>query len=141
MKKIILTVFAAILAFGISAQTTEQANKPLTNAQQATLDLVKAYDLDAEQAQKVLKIQELKFSNLAEVETLRNNMRQYVVKRFSALNMAQEQIANLLTPEQYKKYAQWRYYNDANIENLKANMTKQGLTEDDINKKLANIIY
>lgn len=83
MKNIILSLAFLFFAGVLLAQT--QTESP---AQKATEKLAQLYNLDASQQVEMLKIQERKYRNLAEIEPLKTTDAQLYSKKVRALQYA-----------------------------------------------------
>jgi hypothetical protein len=145
MKKILLTVLSIALTLNVFAQTAEKtaqnsANPDMSAAQQATLALVRAYDLSGEQAQATLKIEQAKVQNLADIEPLRGtDMSAYALKRLASMEIAANEFSTLLDPRQLNIFKDAQVKNAAKVANLTQGLRKQGVSEAEINKQLALI--
>ena len=84
MKNVILCLAFLFFAGGLLAQT-KAGESP---AQKATEKIVQLYNLDANQQSEMLKIQERKYRNLAEIEQLKTTDAQLYSKKVRALQYA-----------------------------------------------------
>jgi hypothetical protein len=145
MKKFLLTVLSIALTLNVFAQTAEKtaqnsANPDMSAAQQATLALVRAYDLSGEQAQATLKIEQAKVQNLADIEPLKGtDMSAYAQKRFASMEIAANEFSTLLDPRQLNIFKDAQAKNAAKIANITQGLRKQGVPEAQISEQLALI--
>lgn len=130
MKKVILSLFALALSIATFAQSNN-------DAQVATDKLVKEYNLDQQQAARMLVIQERKVRNLKEVEGIKKtDEKKYRHKKRSIQQGTDASIRRLLNEEQMKVYQQnrmtWRKERADRIADLK----DSGMTMEEIEDKL-----
>lgn len=140
MKKafiIIITVFTSLFSFG--QNLADKANKPLTAAQTATIQLVKTYNLSAEQAVAVKQIQDSKFEALSQLESMKaKDVKKYIAKRLSTFETADNALMVLLDAQQLTVFKQQQIEKSNKYDEIVGGMKKQGISEADIEKKLAN---
>ena len=140
MKKafiIIITVFTSLFSFG--QNLADKANKPLTAAQTATIQLVKTYNLSAEQAVAVKQIQDSKFKALSQLESMKaKDVKKYIAKRLSTFETADNALMVLLDAQQLTVFKQQQIEKSNKYDEIVGGMKKQGISEADIEKKLAN---
>jgi hypothetical protein len=99
MKNFLTCLFFSLLAWGVSAQQST-ATKP---AQTATDKLSQFYGLDDKQQAEMLKIQEQKFRNLAEIEPIKHTDITLYIQKVRALQFGTEKsIERILTEDQHK---------------------------------------
>jgi len=97
MKNVMLCFAFLIFAGGLSAQN-QVTESP---AQEAVEKLVQQYNLDKGQAAEMLKVQERKYRNLAEIEPLQATDPQLFTKKVRALQYANDKsFERILTKEQ-----------------------------------------
>lgn len=97
MKNVILSLTFLLLAAGLSAQNKTDSNP----AQNATEKLVHFYKLDASQQAEMLKVQERKYRNLAEIESLKTSDPQLYIQKVRALQYANDKsFERFFTEEQ-----------------------------------------
>ena len=139
MKKafiIIITVFTSLFSFG--QNLADKANKPLTAAQTATIQLVKTYNLSAEQAVAVKQIQDSKFKALSQLESMKaKDVKKYIAKRLSTFETADNALMVLLDAQQLTVFKQQQIEKSNKYDEILGGMKKQGISEADIEKKLA----
>ena len=103
MKNVILCL--ALLLFASIAMAQSETGK--TPAQEATEKLIQQYSLDASQQAEMLKIQERKYRNLAEIEPLKKTAPQQYLLKIRALQHANEKsFEGVLREEQIKIFRQ-----------------------------------
>lgn len=139
MKKtflIIATLFIALLSHAQS--TALQANKPMTAAQKTATELSRLYNLTAEQATQVKHIQDAKFEALAKLENLKaTDLKKYIAKRLSTFETADNDLMVLLEERQITIFKQQQVEKSNKYDAIVGGMKKQGISEAEINKKLA----
>ncbi len=97
MKKIVLSLSFCLVVLALSAQTTTDQDA----VQQATSEMASLYQLDAKQTAKMQTIQERRFRNLAEIETLQDSdPRLYLIKKKNIRKGMEHSIRMMLTQEQ-----------------------------------------
>jgi hypothetical protein len=97
MKQLILSLSLILLAVGISAQS--QTNEK--TAQEATEAMTSLYSLDETQVEQMMVIQQRRFRNLAEIESLKNtDEKLYRIKMRSIRKGTEASIKRILKPEQ-----------------------------------------
>ena len=129
-------VFACSVIF---AQNANDANKPLSAAQSATILLNKLYDFSAVQSPKALSIQEQKIKALNQIVPIKStDWNLFFLKRQSIYSDAQSSLFQILDERQkllFELDAQQR-------ENRKlsalGDWRKQGLEETTVQKKLTD---
>ena len=142
MKKTFLTLVPllfAVVVFGQKevAEMAKNANPELSMAQKATIEWVKLYDLDSDQAKEALAIQKTKYQNLADIEPLKaQEPDKYVLKRLSSFEIANTEFRNLLDERQMKIFKQKEAERSAKYENIVSAMKKTGYSDEDIRQKL-----
>jgi hypothetical protein len=139
MKKaflIVLILFVSLLSF--AQGLVEKTSKYLTLAQKATTELEKIYNLSVEQAAEVLKIQNSKFEALSKFETIKTkDIKKYIAKRLSTFETADNDLRLLLDTQQMVVFKQQQVEKSYKYDTLVGGMKKQGISEADIEKKLA----
>ena len=99
MKNFLTCFLFLLFAWGASAQSLS-ATSP---AQQATDKLAQRYGLDAQQQTEMLKIQDQKFRNLAEIEPFKKTDPSLYIQKVRALQFGTDKsIERILTDEQRK---------------------------------------
>jgi hypothetical protein len=142
MKKTFLTLVPllfAVVVFGQKevSEMAKNANPDLSMAQKATIELVKLYDLDSDQAKEALEIQKTKYQNLADIEPLKTQEPdKYVLKRLSSFEIANTEFRNLLDERQMKIFKQKEAERAAKYDNIVSAMKKTGYSDEDIRQKL-----
>ena len=97
MKQLILSLSLILLATGIFAQS--QTNEK--TAQEATETMTSLYSLDETQVEQMMVIQQRRFRNLAEIESLKNtDEKLYRIKMRSIRKGTEASIKRILKPEQ-----------------------------------------
>ncbi len=111
-------------------------------AQRATTELVKTYSLSAEQAKEVVKIQASKYEALGKLESLKaTDMTKYIAKRLSTFETADNGLMVLLDESQLKIFKQQQIEKTNRFDTLVMGMKKQGIKQEDIDKKLADMEF
>ena len=142
MKKTFLTLVPllfAVVVFGQKevAEMAKNANPELSIAQKATIEWVKLYDLDSDQAKEALAIQKTKYQNLADIEPLKaQEPDKYVLKRLSSFEIANTDFRNLLDERQLKIFKQKDAERTAKYQNIVSVLKKTGYSDEDIRQKL-----
>ena len=142
MKKTFLTLVPLLFAVVVFAQKevaemAKNANPELSTAQKATIELVKLYDLDSDQAKESLAIQKTKYQNLSDIEPLKtHDPDKYVQKRLSSFEIANTDFRNLLDERQLKIFKQKDAERTAKYQNIVSVMKKTGYSDEDIRQKL-----
>lgn len=142
MKKTVLTLVSLLFTVLVFAQKevpdmAKNANQGVSSAQKATIEWVKLYDLDADQARATLAIQEAKYRNLADIEPLKTqNKDVYVQKRLSSFDIANTEFMTLLDARQLKIFKQKEIERSAKYENIVSVMKKTGYSDEVIQQKL-----
>lgn len=97
MKTILICVIALMGAVCVSAQSAADQEA----ARKATEELTAAYSLSEEQAQKMYVIQERRFRNLSEIESLKTTDEALYFQKLKSIRLGTEaSIERMLTPEQ-----------------------------------------
>ena len=97
MKQLILSLSLILLATGIFAQS--QTNEK--TAQEATEAMTSLYSLDETQVEQMMVIQQRRFRNQAEIESLKNtDEKLYRIKMRSIRKGTESSIKRILKPEQ-----------------------------------------
>jgi hypothetical protein len=142
MKKTVLTLASLLFTVLVFAQKevpdmVKNANQGLSVAQKATIEWVKLYDLDADQARATLAIQQAKFNNLASIEPLKTQKPAlYVQKRLSSIDIANTEFMALLDERQMKIFKQKETERTVKYETIVSTMKKSGYSEEAIQQKL-----
>lgn len=139
MKKFILLLSGMLLTIvAFSQNLKEPVNKPLTAAQKMTIELSRTYNLTGEQVLELNKIQEAKLSALAKIEGLRaQDMKKYILKRLSAFETADNALMSLLDERQIEIFKKQQIEKSIKFETIVEGMKKEGFSQIDIQKKLA----
>ena len=139
MKKIVLTLSGFLLTIAVWGQNlSEAASKNLSNAQKATLELTKTYNLSNQQIAEVKRIEEAKFTALTKLETLKSkDFKKYIAKRISTFETADNSLMAILDEPQLQIFKKMQIAKSAKYEDIVAGMKKQGYSQSDIDKKLA----
>lgn len=142
MKKTVLTLLSLLFTVLVFAQKevpdmVKNANQGLSIAQKATIEWVKLYDLDADQARATLAIQQAKFANLASIEPLKTQKPAlYVQKRLSSFDIANTEFMALLDERQMKIFKQKETERTVKYDTIVSTMKKSGYSEEAIQQKL-----
>ena len=139
MKKILVIIAAlSISVFSFGQNQAALANKPLTASQKAATELSRLYNLNAEQAVEVKKIQDSKFGALAKLEDLKaKDLKKYIAKRLSTFETADNALMSLLDERQLTIFKQQQIEKSDKYDTIVGGMKKQGVSQTDIDKKLA----
>lgn len=99
MKKLGLTTLLLLFLAGMSfAQSSTNQSRQVDKATQA---LAQQYNLDAEQQAKVRRLQEYKFDNLQELETIKTSQPElYLKKRNVIFKQSRMALRNVLNVQQ-----------------------------------------
>ncbi len=140
MKKFVLILSGLLLTVVVFSQNLkEPLNKPLTAAQKVTIELSKIYNLTGEQVLELNKIQEAKLTALSKMEGLKaQDMKKYIVKRLSAFETADNALMALLDERQMETFKKRQIEKSTKYETIVEGMKKQGFSQSDIQKKLAD---
>lgn len=108
MKNLIFCAVLLFSAFGAMAQTSQgQAAADRTPAQAATEKMTQLYGLDQKQQAEMLKIQERKYRNLAEVEALKASDPGLYVRKIQSIQYGNNtSFERILNKEQIKTLRQ-----------------------------------
>ena len=142
MTKIRLTLASLLFTVSLFAQKEEtdmlkNANQSLSVAQKATIEWVKMYDLDGDQARAALTIQKTKFQNLSDIESLKTAKPDlYVTKRLSSFEIANTEFMGLLDTRQMKIFKQKEAERTGKYETIVSGMKKSGYSDAAIQQKL-----
>jgi hypothetical protein len=127
MKKSILSFLAFALLGSLYAQSQDAA------VQQAVAETVSLYQLDRQQAAELQKIQERRFRNLAEIETLRDSdPTLYAQKKHSIREMTLATTRRLLHEAQLPVYYEQLSERRKQEAELKARLKTEGATPEEI---------
>ncbi len=127
MKKSILILAAFALLGGLCAQSQGPA------VQQALSETVNLYQLDSEQAAEMLKIQERHFSNLEEIESLRESDRPlFLQKKNSIRELTQASTKRLLNGQQISIFNQQLIERRKREAALKERLKMEGASKEEI---------
>jgi NCAIR mutase (PurE)-related protein len=139
MKKIFLitiTFLSSLYSFGQSL--AEKANVSLSFAQKATTVLARTYNLSAEQAKEVKKIQDSKYDALAKLESIKaQDLKKYIAKRLSTFATADNDLMVLLDAQQLAIFKLEQIEKVNKYDTIVGGMKKQGISVAEIDKKLA----
>ncbi len=101
MKKLLFSAF--MLCFALS--TFAQSAGAKSTASEDTQLLVKMFNLDAKQSQQMLVIQQRKYRNLAEIESLKTSNPDVYAKKIQAIDYGTDaSVRRLLNKEQMRLY-------------------------------------
>lgn len=133
MKKFLIGMIAFLSVCSAFAQSAADQQ----SARKATEELTAVYSLSEAQVQKMYVIQERRFRNLSEIESLKTTDESlYRQKLKSIRTLTESSIANMLTPEQKpildRERAERRRSEAARIEALK----KSGASKEAIHEAL-----
>lgn len=136
MKRLILCLSVLFVAAGIFAQT----NVEKSPAQKATDDLVQVYSLDAGQAAAMLKIQQRKYRNLAEIEPIKESNTSLYIQKIRALQYAQEvSFHKIMNEEQLKIFAQRNLALREKKAKVYKEMKAAGASQEEIDEKVIEL--
>lgn len=142
MKSILVLLLTSLSFFAFSQNTAMSLSKPTPSAEKTTLNLIKLYSLSNEQATEVKKIQEDKFKALAKIEELKNkDIQKYIAKKLSAYETADNAIMALLDEQQLAIFKKAQVEKSIQYENIMAGSKNKGVSQSDINKKLAELEF
>ena len=97
MKKLLTAIFTLLFVLNLSAQGLNTVTADNSVVQKYT----QKYDLNELQVEKMIKIQERRLKNLAEIQNLRNtDAKTYNQKRDAINKGSQTSVGMILTPEQ-----------------------------------------
>ena len=132
-----MAIGLSVSAQKADANMANAANPSTSIAQKATIEWVKLYDLSGEQVKEALNIQQAKYRNFADIESLKaSNLTFYVQKRIAALEIAEGELRLLLDETQQRKYVQQQVYRAGQLEQITMGLKKQGYADNEINKKI-----
>jgi len=97
MKKLLTAIFTLLFVLNLSAQgiNTVTADNPVVEK------FTQKYNLNDAQVEKMIKIQERRLKNLAEIQTLRDTDTKTYHQKRNAINKGSEtSVGMILTPEQ-----------------------------------------
>ena len=104
MKNLIFCFVCMVFAFGAMAQATSTGATP---AQEATQKMTQLYSLNEAQQADMLKIQERKFRNLAEIEPLKISAPNAYVQKIRSIKLGNDaSLDRILNAEQKAIYMQ-----------------------------------
>lgn len=137
MKYVLLIILTASISVSSFSQ---EANPYREDAKKVTTNLAKRYDLDKNQEAKMLKIQERKLNNMADIQVYRNNdQMMYYRKKKSIQNGTDASIMRLLNKQQLEIYKK----DKADLRTRRANQSKllreQGISGFELEKALIDI--
>ena len=135
MKKLILSIFSLMLAISVFAQDTVDPK-----VQKAADEMVKTYNLDETQAATAVEIQERRFRNLAEIESLKNTNRDMYRHKFKAIQSSTDaSLRRMLNEEQMAIYNQRKQDLRKKNADKTAQLKAKGLSVDEIEDALLGI--
>ena len=109
-----------------------------TGSSQYSLRAGHPANLTAEQATQVKHIQDAKFEALAKLENLKaTDLKKYIAKRLSTFETADNDLMVLLDERQITIFKQQQVEKSNKYDAIVGGMKKQGISEAEINKKLA----
>lgn len=142
MKFVLILLMTSLSYVAFSQNALESANKPLSTAEKAAIDLVKTYNLTGEQALEAKKIQQEKYKALAKIEALKNqDLQKYIVKKLSAYETADNALMVLLDEQQMAVFKKKQMEKSIQYENIVTAMKKKGVSQSDIDKKLSELEF
>jgi formyltetrahydrofolate synthetase len=143
MNKLVL--FVLILCGSINSYSqnlAEKANKSLTQAEKATIELSKIYDFSSDQAYKVKAIQQDKYQALVQLEALKSqDIKKYLDKRISTFEVADNELMAILDERQMKIFKGKLAEKSTQYAALLTTMKKEGASEKDILLKLSEMEF
>ena len=135
MKNLVLSILSLMLALGVFAQDSVDPE-----VQKAADEMVKTYDLDETQAATAIEIQERRFRNLAEIESLKNTNRDMYRHKFKAIQSSTDaSLRRILNEEQMSIYNQLKQELRKKNADKTAQLKAQGLSVDEIEDALLGI--
>lgn len=133
MRKIFFVLAVMVLGTGLTAQSEGDRQA----IQEAADELAAVYDLSEEQRVEMLRIQERRFRNLAEIEPLREqDYRQYLAKRKSVRTGTANSIERMLRADQRIIFQQRRTEQRKRESEVIKRMRAEGATKEEIQLKL-----
>ena len=128
MKKLIFSIFVLLLVNVSFAQKTARA---------AADELIKIYNLDADQAATMLEIQERKLKNLAEIADLESsNLKMYRHKRKAIYQSTDASIRRMLNESQMEIYKKMQNEKRLKEAAISAKLKSEGKTPEEIENAL-----
>ncbi len=136
MRKIEFSLFFILLAAGLFAQT-ETKEAAAKNATQVSIALFK---LDSQQAAKMQQIQQRKFTNLEEIEKLKDANGELYLKKLNALKYGIDMsVERMLNDNQRAIYHQRRLATRQKKAELYNQLIKTGASSQEINIQLVEL--
>lgn len=140
MKKIIFTLLCCLPVFFLSAQKADRA--VAQRAIDKTAQLKTILSLDAKQEAAVLKIQDRKDRQMAEIESLKNSNYELYTKKVDSIHKGNEiAVQRLLNKEQLAAYHQHRSHIRMEKARLTKKMKAEGASKKAIEKAVKNLEY
>lgn len=135
MKKFFFCTLSLLFAAGVFAQGTVDPN-----VRKAADEMIKIYNLDQKQSAVALEIQERRFRNLAEIESLENTDKDLYRHKIRAIQQSTDaSLRRMLDEEQMTIYNQRKM----DIRNKKAarsaELKEQGLSMEEIEDTLLEL--
>ena len=106
MKKIVFSILSMLLAVSIFAQ-----NSAAPKVRKAADEMIEVYNLDEEQAIVAVEIQERRFRNLAEIESLASTDKDMYRHKYKAIQQSTDASLRRILNE-----AQMSIYNERKLE-------------------------
>ncbi len=136
MKNFLTCLFFSFLAWGAAAQELT-ATSP---AQQATDKLSQFYGLDAKEQAEMLKVQEHKLRNLAEIEPIKKTDPGLYIQKVRALQIGTEKsIERILTEDQIKLLRQQQISMREEKALAYKELKSSGATQQEIDQKMMEL--
>jgi hypothetical protein len=133
MKNLILSLTLLICAIGANAQSNEGKNP----AQLATEKMTQLYSLNDQQQAEMLKIQERKYRNLADIEPLKaSDPSAYILKVRSVQSGNNTSIERILDAEQIKVFREQQRQLREKKSSAYKQLQSSGANQQEIEKKM-----
>ena len=136
MKKLLTAIFALLFVINLSAQdqNTVTAENPVVQK------YTQKYDLNEIQVEKMIKIQERRLKNLAEIQTLRDTDSKTFNQKRDAINKgSQTSVGMILTPEQLVVFNEVRVELRKQKAKKSAELKESGLSYEEIQIALIDL--
>lgn len=132
MKKFLTAIIALFFVTAIQAQSF--------NTTDATTELTKIYNLDAQQQDEMAVIQERKARNLAEIQTLKTSDYDTYIKKLKSLQFGTDaSIKRILNKEQIEVFYKQNQIRRKKEADLMQKMKAEGATPEQINAAVAEM--
>ena len=136
MKNLIFCVVLLFSAFGATAQSAAVK----TPAQEATEKMTQLYSLNEKQQGEMLKIQERKYRNLAEIEALKASDPALYMRKIQSIQLGNEaSFERILGAEQAKTFKQQQLQLREKKAVAYKEMKSAGASQQEIDKKMVEL--